>query len=120
MRKLSPLFKDLTPTKLKTASVAVQKRVFLALMEEGWKDKGWVNGIRHADNNVCALGAAEVGVQQVFGENYYYSIEGLLPALHLHKRGKLGINALIASASNDAGSKSAAIAAVKAISWARR
>lgn len=101
--------------KIQTLSPSKQKRVFDSLMVKGWKDQDYAKFDRHPRQGaVCALGAAEL----MLGEKYRYGIEEVFPAAF--EDYSMNIGQRIADASNNAGSKEAAIAAVKAISWSKR
>jgi len=108
MFKITPYLKK--PILIRQEPVDVQKRIFDRLMVIGWKEqkKGYASGIREHSDNYCALGivGAQLGVT--------WDVEAYFPLLaerlyHLARE--------IAKASNSAGNKTAAIKAVKEISW---
>lgn len=92
----------------------IPRNEFISAMKKGWEQVGWVAYKRGEDKNksyveppnprvvaACALGAAQIGLG-------YEITSGMLGHTLLHK---------IAWASNSAGSKEAAIAAVEALDW---
>jgi len=109
MFKVTPYLKN--PDLIHQEPVDVQKRIFDRLMVIGWKEqkKGYVSGIREeVGDSYCALGIVgeRLGVTNDV-ERYF----PLLAARNYHLAWQ------IAKASNAAGNKTAAIKAVKEISW---
>lgn len=108
MFKITPYLEN--PDLIRHEPADVQKKIFDRLMVIGWKEqkKGYASGIREHFDNYCALGivGAQLGVT--------WNVEDYFPVLaerlyHLVRQ--------IAKASNSAGNKTAAIKAVKEISW---
>jgi hypothetical protein len=81
--------------------VAVTKAEFDAAMEKGWERRGYCAGYYYGIATACAIGAAAIALKMTADQ-----LEEMLP-----------LPGRITRASDAAGNKTAAIAAVKAIQW---
>lgn len=115
-------FKSGTITSFMRLPQEIQKKIFVRLMTRTWKEdrKGYVAFSRHQYGNFCAIGAAEHAAGEMRGAVVYDPQTGNYPteAGHLYRYERLfnfSWGNDIATASNDAGNKHAAMREVRRV-----